>query len=261
MTANKTLRRPLAVLLLVLCMLCSRASAAAFTDSTGVTDPAGGNAPPAATEIRIRDGLRHESLKQILAGIKKLQEGRVGEIVRKFAGADSNWVWVVREATLPRHVNAVTDPMPIGAVTTLNYSNLKGATRLSVARTLIHELVHAYLLLHFRYEGLEAIEAYPRMAAAYRAVVPAPNLNEVHHREMAVSFVNEIAIALREYGRGIGLKVDDSVYWDMAWGGLDFPKNNQLAEENKVRIQQRLHVEQFGIPVYSMYPVGPQMGE
>lgn len=209
----------------------------------------------------IKGELRHEILKEVLGGVTNLKEGKVGEIMEHFLGKDSAWVWTVREGILPKNTNAVTHYTREGVVTTLNYASLKGATKLSVARTFIHELIHAYLVLYFRTDTAAA-RVYPGIAAAYRGVVPAPDQNEVHHREMAISFVDEIAAALRAYGRSLGLQVDDSVYTDLAWGGLDFHHNNNIAEENKLRIQRRLWAEQFETPVFPLIqPAGPQMGE
>lgn len=209
----------------------------------------------------IKADLRHEDLKEVLAEISYLKEGKVGEIIQRFSGANPAWVWTVREGYLPLSTNAETRLTPQGVVTTLNYGTLKSATRLSVARTLIHEMIHAYLVLYFR-TNKAAASAYPRIAAAYRGVVPEPDQNEVHHREMALSFVGEIAAALREYGSSLGLQVDDSVYTDLAWGGLDFHNHNELAEESKLRIQRRLAAEQYDTPVFpAIQPAGPQMGD
>lgn len=206
----------------------------------------------------IKDGLRQHSLKEVLAGVSGLKEGKVGEIIRMFSGRDTAWVWTVREDYLPRHTNAETRMTTTGVVTTLNSATLTGASRLSVARTVVHEMIHAYLVLHFRYDTAAAGN-YPRIEAAYRGVVPEPDQNEVHHREMAFSFVGDIAAALKEYGRSLGLRVDESVYTDLAWGGLDFQNNDGLAEENKERIRQRLQAEQLGAPVFPVFPAGPLM--
>lgn len=216
---------------------------------------------PSSYAPNIKADLRHESLKEVLVGISNLKEGKVGEIIQRFSGSDPAWMWTVREGYLPLRTNAETRPTPQGIVTTLNYGTLKGATRLSVARTLIHEMIHAYLVLYFR-NDTAAASVYPGIAAAYRGVVPEPDQNEVHHREMALSFVGEIAAALREYGHSFGLQVDDSVYTDLAWGGLDFHNHHELAEESKLRIRQRLAAEQYDTPVFpAIQPVGPQMGD
>lgn len=233
---------------------------AAYSDSMTGGEVVPVKVPLAPGAINIKDGLRHESLKQVLTEVKSLKEGKVGEIIAKFSGAEAAWVWKVREGNLSRYTNAITEWTREGVVTTLNYSELKNATKLSVARTIIHEMIHAYLVLSFKYDS-NANKTYPGIVAAYRAVVPAPDLNEIHHHEMAISFVGEIATALQEYGRHLGLQVDNSVYRDLAWGGLDFQNNDHLADENKVRIQQRLDAEQFDSTAFPVRAVGPEMTE
>lgn len=101
-------------------------------------------APPSAKKS-IKNELRHESLKRVLSGVTDLKEGKIGNIVSKFSGTETDWVWILREGNLPKDTNAETVPIAGGAITTLDYRKLKGAARLSIARTLIHELVHAYL--------------------------------------------------------------------------------------------------------------------
>lgn len=214
---------------------------------------------PAQAGSNIRDSLVHKSLKEVLAGIKHLKEGKAGAIIQKFSGADPLWVWTIKEAPLPGHTNAITERSPDGVVTRLNYKKLKDATKLSVARTLIHEMMHAYLVLYFRYDGA-AHKEYPQMVEAYRSVAN-PDLNSLHHKQMAISFVKEIAIALKEYGRSLDLKADDSLYTDLAWGGLDFYNNDQIEEDSKLRIQQRLNAEQFNASAYPIRPAGPEMSD
>ncbi|MBD0278383.1 MAG: hypothetical protein ICV81_10540 [Flavisolibacter sp.] len=215
------------------------------------------NLSPVHGLMNIKNDLRHESLKEVFSGLINLKEGKIGEIIGKFSQTNSNWVWKVKEGNLPKNTNALTIWTNDGAVTTLDYSKLKTATKLSVVRTMIHELVHAYLLLYFRFDGLNASKDYPQMVAAWNTT-PDPDLNNIHHSEMATSFVDAITLALREYGRSINQSVQDSVYIDLAWGGLDFHNNNQLTKEEKMQIQQRLTTEQFGI-AFSVLPVWPDL--
>lgn len=72
---------------------------------------------------------------------------------------------------------------------------------------------------------------------------------------MARSFVDDIALALKEYSSNIDVDVEESVLMDLAWGGLDFQNHEQLAEENKIRIQRRLNAEQLGASSFSIIPV------
>ncbi|MBD0352313.1 MAG: hypothetical protein ICV65_14275 [Flavisolibacter sp.] len=210
-------------------------------------------------ETNIKDGLKHNSLKQVLAGIVNLQEGRIGEIIGKFSDANSKWVWIVQEGVLSESINASTTMTTEGVLTILDYNKLKNATQLSVARTIIHELVHAFLTLYFHYDQLNASQDFPLTVLEWRAAEN-PNYNDIQHAQMEVSFLDDIAQALKVYGSSIGLSIDDAIYADMAWGGLDFQNNSSLSEVDKERIQNRLKAEQLNMVFLNIMPVGLKMG-
>lgn len=115
----------------------------------------------------IKDELVHESLKQILAGIATLKAGKIGVIINTFLTNASNWNWIITEGPLPENENGRTQLTSGIAVTTLDYSKLKDATNLSVTRTMIHEMIHAYLTLYFQNDPLNANKDYPEMLAAW----------------------------------------------------------------------------------------------
>jgi len=46
------------------------------------------------------------------------------------------------------------------------------------------------------------------------------NLNQAHHAQMENSFVEDIAYALKQYGKAVGYNLNPQFYKDMAWGGL-----------------------------------------
>jgi len=191
----------------------------------------------------IGNELQTEYLKEISLDVLNLKKGKVGEILDK----SSIWNWTIKEADLPDNMNAITT-FKNGVVTTrLNRESLGKATRLSVARTIIHELIHAYLSLHFQYESGSATVNYPGMMKAWVASTN-PDLNQVQHDEIKRSFITEIAGALMEYDQVSGSKPgDDSVYFDLSWGGLDFAGHHELTKNDKRRIQKRLLAEQFGL--------------
>lgn len=204
----------------------------------------------------IKDELVHESLKQILAGIATLKEGKIGAIINIFLTTASNWNWVITEGSLPEDVNGRTELTSGIAVTTLDYSKLKDATNLSVARTMIHEMIHAYLTLYFQNDPLKANKDYPEMLAAWQASEN-HDYNEIQHTEIAKNFVEDIAESLNEFGQKVGLiNINDSVYYDLVWGGLDFGSNTLLTEADKQRIQDRLSAEQLNIAFDAQIPAG-----
>ena len=181
----------------------------------------------------------------------------MGEIINLFTGANQNWNWTVQEGILPASYNGTTTQLLSGTVlTTLDGTKLTKATNLAVARTIIHELVHAYLTTYFRYDQVNASKDYPQILRAWQTQKN-PDYNQIQHDEIEKSFVEYIAIALKEYSESIGLSyIDDTVYADLAWGGLDFNNNSRLSDEDKERIQLRLSAEQINMKFSEEAPVG-----
>lgn len=207
----------------------------------------------------IKDDLVHESLKQILAGITALKAGKIGAIINIFLTNTTNWNWVITEGYLPEDVNGQTQLTSGVAVTTLDYSKLKNATNLSVARTMIHEMIHAYLTLYFQYNTINANKEYPEIVTAWQAS-KTPDYNKIQHIEIEKNFVEDIAESLNEFGQNAGLiSITESVYHDLAWGGLDFESNVLLTKAEKQRIQYRLSAEQLNTRFDTQTPVGTEL--
>lgn len=112
------------------------------------------------------------------------------------------------------------------AFITFRESYITGATDLSIARTTIHESLHA-TLVYMLEEGLlqnssgttlsgfeDLVETYIN----YLAGLP-ENLNRAHH-ELMSEFVGDIATSLSSFGRSKGYDLPSSHYESMAWGGL-----------------------------------------
>lgn len=245
------------ILILIIVVLVTSATSA--SDSAIIKEKAHVN-EVAAVEIPsnsagIKDVLADKNLKQILADVLKIKKGKIGEILGKFLSNTSHWVWVINEGGLPENINGQTELTSDGVLTILDYDKLQNATNLSVARTMIHEMIHAYLMLYFRYDGRNATMDYPAILNAW-VTSKNPDYNKIQHDEMERSFIDEIALALDEYSETAGLNnVDKYVYTDLAWGGLNFQNNIQLTSQIKKRIQNRLLAEQLNEPFDTEKPV------
>lgn len=176
-----------------------------------------------------------EKLTQILNKVFEIQPGKVGAIIDQF-DTSNNWDWILEEGSLPENTNAVTQFSTKGAYTIIDMDKLKYATDLSIARTIIHELVHAHLLLSFIYNNVNASLEYPGIVRAW-AATPIPDYNAIQHQEMAESFVDDIALALKEYDNNENRFTDNYAYLDLAWAGLDFENNLSLNNYDRQRIQ------------------------
>ncbi|HLL42155.1 MAG TPA: hypothetical protein VK369_03410 [Segetibacter sp.] len=199
----------------------------------------------ASDKTGIKDELDDKSLKQILADVLTIKGGKIGEIISKFLSNTSHWVWLVVEGGLPENVNGLTQLTSDGAQTILDGEKFQNATPLSVARTILHEMIHAYLTLYFMYDAENARKDYPAILNEWMTSKD-PDYNNIQHDEIERSFIDDIALALDEYSETVGLVNDDKhVYTDLAWGGLDFQNNIQLTADTKKRIQNRLLAEQL----------------
>ena len=187
--------------------------------------------------------LKKPNLKKIVAEVVKIKGGRIGRIIEMLESHSPGWRWVLKEGHLPDDVNGQSRLTSIGVLTTLDYRKLENASNLSIARTIIHEMVHAYLTLYFRYDQIRAIQDHPEIYKAWQRNQFA-DYNKIQHDEIEKTFLNDIATALKEFGVKKKLHVANIVYSDLAWGGLDVKNSRLLTALEKIRIQSRLIAEQ-----------------
>lgn len=113
----------------------------------------------------------------------------------------------------------------------LRTSYVQTATDLSIARTVIHENLHA-ILLYFNYTNVISVNSgdatYEQLlthyidkliSMGYQPSTPITPNNTNHHAIMA-DIVGEISTALKAYGVSKGYNLPNSFYDSMAWGGL-----------------------------------------
>ena len=128
-------------------------------------------------------------------------------------------------------------------------------TKLFIAASMLHELVHAYFMSlfdDFNKGRPNNPNAYNDFAILFQKFVDKtyPGSGDAaHHEQMATDYVNAIAAALQEYQPGL----PQQVYKDLAWGGLqEAPVFNTLYPVGSVerqRIINRYSSEQTGHPI------------
>ena len=123
-----------------------------------------------------------------------------------------------RRAATTRELRGISSTtgqvVSIGAKITLDINYINNATDLSIARTLIHELVHAYLW-HLRNSPTPA----PGIGESMTDIInraQATNASTADHDIMADSFVDAIAAGLANWD---GHRAPPNVYQEMAWSG------------------------------------------
>lgn len=143
-----------------------------------------------------------------------------------------------------------------------------GKTKLFIAASMLHELVHAYFMSLFDdyYNGNPPNpNAYNDFSILFQKFVnktyPGSN-NVAHHEQMAIDYVNAIASALEEYQPGL----PHQVYQDLAWGGLEeapiFSTLFPLGSSERNRIMNRYYSESQGNPYgYNSPPAQTPLGQ
>ena len=211
-------------------------------------------------EEQINDALLKPCMQTILTDLKNLTQGSVGNIIQKFSGTVPGYNWEMKDGPLPPSENANTLTKfnsTTGTVTTIfDGSKFSNASDLSVARTILHESIHAYIV---------AVTFNNLTDPAQRALLLGPDwltsaLN-YGHDFMTNNYLTPLADALEEYGRNKGYSLSRQFYEDLAWGGLTHyqtPPNNETAlflqkvpsSTDRVRILDIISIELTGKDFY-----------
>lgn len=160
-------------------------------------------------------------MKTIMADLKNLKNGSIGQIIQKFSGDAPGYNWQVKDGALAGNENAFTGPgynkLTNNITTTFDASKFAEASDISIARTIIHESIHAYLVTFFSRDPLASTKSYAQLVEDYLYYKDA---NVAHHSYMAKNLVSEIAKSLEEFGKNKGYTLPSQFYNDLAWGGL-----------------------------------------
>ena len=122
---------------------------------------------------------------------------------------------------------AITYNRTTGTVTTtFDSQKFANATDLSIARTILHESVHAYLIAELNVDPIVAQTiTYPQL---WQLLLGNKDPNNVYHIEMTKNFIKDIGNALQEFGQNKGYNLPLQFYQDMAWGGLTYDPNGNI---------------------------------
>ncbi|MBP6431743.1 MAG: hypothetical protein KA319_08255 [Ferruginibacter sp.] len=211
----------------------------------------------------------------ILTGLKNLAPGNIANIINTFAntpvggipGGDLTtlWNWKLIEGPTTEDPDASAETQPIvinGNVTTkFNTNNLANATDLFTARTIIHESIHAYLIAYYRNDPVALTKTYPELYTYYRQQTTTSGPADPHHTIIFHSFINDIAIALRNFAVAKGY-TNNNYLWnvckDLAYGGLEGTDAYLygLSENERQNINERNMAEKYSQPFNGLAPLG-----
>jgi hypothetical protein len=101
----------------------------------------------------------------------------------------------------------------------------KSPTDLSVAATVAHEIIHAYIISQMPNYQLSIGQDFDEVYNAYVAYTKYKNPNispEAHHKLIAEKYVSVLAATLQEFHTGypVGIAFAGEMYRDLAWAGL-----------------------------------------
>ncbi|MFI5451111.1 hypothetical protein ACHMWN_03050 [Pedobacter sp. UC225_61] len=172
----------------------------------------------------------------------------------------SDWNVVIREGNIGSETNYAGDTIETNATTsatqgkvyiTFNKSYLNNATNLSIARTMIHELMHSY----FTYGLAMSMDpGYGKFIEANDLLFkkngnPYYDQNDAQHQQIANKYVTQMSSLLEAYAISAGIQSPDpsmslaDYCKDLAWGGLKDTKAYRKYATDKSRIDNHLKSE------------------
>lgn len=175
-----------------------------------------------AFEEQIDDAELEECLKKVLAELKNTNKG-VGEIIAKFSGNIPGFNWKLQNGSVVGDANAQTSQIydrNTGTVTTIfDSKKFSSASNLSAARSLLHESVHAYIVAFAGIDPINTTKTFPDLMLDL-SITKYNNGNQAQHAEFVRNYLDDIAIALKQFGQNQGFNLTTQFYHDLAWGGL-----------------------------------------
>jgi hypothetical protein len=202
--------------------------------------------------------------KGIFTTIKNTTVCDIAQVLAKLDANKSVYNTTIKSAVAPSGKPAQTvwnSPYNYTIYISTDYS---GKTKLFIAASILHELVHAYFMsLYDDYHNTNPpnLSAYNDFAYLFHHYVTLKNptsINpaDIQHQQMATDYADAIARALQEYQTGIPVpstSIPEQIYSDLAWGGLIdapvFDATYPVGNPNRQRILNRYEAEQRNLPI------------
>ncbi len=211
---------------------------------------------------------QHPCTDSIFKRIEDLNEKTFSEIINRFqdtTGYYYNWNISI-SSELPDTIGGITkysDSNYNNIDTKLNLNFLERATKLGIARIILHELTHAYLLDYVGENNYDN-DAYSNFPLLWQNYLlkrlneeEYGNLNDIHHEEIATNFIDGISYALFElFGNS---QVSHRYCELLAWGSLTQTHAfTLLPPEVKDSINNIIIVEDTNMSYNNINPIGDE---
>ena len=182
-------------------------------------------------EDEIVDDNLDDCSKGILNELKALQSTDIAEIIKRFGDLNAPYDWEIKTGTPtnPNHAaetNWVLDSNGQGIandyLTLIKPTYVNQATKIATARTILHEMLHAYILSHIDDVQNENTSDFIEFRELWKMIQKDltgfnNNPEPVHHEFMANKFIPPLKDALKEWDNS---SQSNQYYKDLAWGAL-----------------------------------------
>ncbi len=187
------------------------------------------------TALEIEDKIKTDALdlcsKTIFEELKELEENDIADIIYRFDNPTSNYDWEMKSMIplINPGLDAETDwkrdfsdnPIDYNYLTHIKPSYVNNATRIAIARTLLHEMLHTYLISLVDdaiLTGSSDVTQFPLLWNALVNNTYNDNPSRLQHEIIGRNFIEPMRDALIEWDGG---KESDKYYEDLAWGALE----------------------------------------
>jgi small nuclear ribonucleoprotein (snRNP)-like protein len=202
--------------------------------------------------------------KAIMDKLKNTTVCDIAEILTKLGANKSLYNTTIKSEPAPSGLPAQTVRNSAYDYTIYISTDYVGKTKLFIAASMVHEMVHAYFMSLFddyynsNPPNLNAYNDFASLFDYYVTLKRPSSINpaDVSHQQMATDYVDAIARSLQEYQTGISVPIGsnpDQIYSDLAWGGLSdapvFDAIYPVGNPNRQRILNRYQAEGRGSTV------------
>ncbi|WP_298151765.1 SprT-like domain-containing protein [Flavobacterium sp.] len=220
---------------------------------------------PFLIEKNIDDSELDPCAQEIISQLKNLQQTDISKIITRLGNPDSAYKIKMIADPLVENTFGFTNwskPPEVSMIKSYFYTiklqknMLDHGTKLGIATTILHEMVHAYFLsLYDDYieNHDETINNFPYLWDVYVANFSVSGTALAQHNQMATTYVDSIARALQEFDTGTAVPANAeplSLYKNLAWGGLHetIPYNNSLTPDEQAIVQAVTNAEYHNLP-------------
>ena len=215
---------------------------------------------PFLIEDQIDDSQLDECSKSVLDSIKGLQNMDVAKILARFGADASIYKTSIKSQVAPSGQVGQTIRNSAYDYTIYISTDYTGKTKLMIAYTLMHKLVHTYFFSMiddcYLQNNCDLLSTFPELweYCVNHDDSTYPSDPIAHHEEIANTYLSIITPALQEYQPGLPLQL----YEDIAWSGLmetsSFDIMHPANSASRQHIMNRAAAEQTGNPIATGTP-------